>query len=74
MLATIKDWEIPEKEYCSDHNIITFDLNFAYDKAQIYIFLGTRYILKGQHTEIYKNLLQQISKNFKIENNERNTK
>jgi len=64
MLTAIKDWEILE-ESCSDHNLITFNLNFAKDKAQIYNFLRTRYIIKGQqHTEFHKNLLHLISKNF----------
>jgi hypothetical protein len=53
---------------------ITFNLHLAYDKAQIYNFLGTLYIIKGQqHTEFHKNLLQQISNNFQIKN-ERNIK
>jgi hypothetical protein len=75
MRAAIKDWEISEEESCSDHNIIKFNLNFACDKAQIHNFLGTRYIIKEQqHTEFCKNLHQSISKNFQIDNNERNTK
>jgi len=53
--------------------IITFNVNVANNKAQIHNFLGTRYIVKGQHTEFHKNLLPLISKNFLIENNGRNT-
>jgi len=75
VLVAIKDWEISEEESCSDHNLITFNLNFANNKVQIHNFLGTRYIIKGQqHTEFHKNLLQLISKNFQIENNEGNAK
>jgi hypothetical protein len=75
MLAAIKDWEISEEESCSDHNIIKFNINFSYNTAQIYNFLGARYIIKEQqHTEFHKNLTQLISKNFQIENNEGNTK
>jgi len=55
VLEAIKDWEISEEESCSDHNLITFNLNFAKDKVQIHNFLGTRYIIKGQqHTEFHK--------------------
>ena len=58
MLAAIKDWEVSEEESCSYHNLVTFKLNYANDKAQIYNFLGTCYIIKGQqHTEFHKNLL-----------------
>jgi hypothetical protein len=70
MLSAIKEWEISEGESYSDHNIIKFNLNFVYEKAQTYNFLGRRYIIKEQqHTEFYKNLLQLISKNFHVENN-----
>jgi hypothetical protein len=34
MLATIKNWEISEDESCSDRKIITFNLNFAYNKSE----------------------------------------
>ena len=33
MLAAIKEWEILEEESWSDHNLTTFNLNFAKDKA-----------------------------------------
>jgi hypothetical protein len=60
MLAAVRDWEISEEECCSDH-IIKFNLNFTNDKAQLYNFLGTRYIIKEQqHMEFHKNLLQLI--------------
>jgi hypothetical protein len=48
MLAAVTDWKISEEENCSYHNIIKFNLNFTNDKAQIYNFLGTRYIIKEQ--------------------------
>jgi hypothetical protein len=55
MQAAMKDWEISEEESCSDHNIVKFNLNFAHDKAKIYNFLGTRYIInEQQHTEFNK--------------------
>ena len=73
VLAAITDWDISEEGSCSDHNLIKFNLNFANDKAQTYNFLGTRYVIKGQHTAFYKNFLQLISKNFQTENNEENT-
>ena len=58
MLAAIEAWKISEEESCSDHNIIKFNLNFAYDKAQIYNFLGTWYIIKERkHTEFHKKKL-----------------
>jgi len=72
-LSATKNWEIPEHYSCSYHNLITFNVNVANNKAKIYILLGTRYIIKGQHNEFNKNLLQLISKSFKIENNEGNT-
>ena len=59
-LAAIKGWEISEEESCSEHNIIKFNINFTNNKAQKYNFLGTRYIIKEQHTEFRKNLLQLI--------------
>ena len=63
MLAAIKNWEMPEEESCSDHNIVTFNINFA-NKAQIHTNQGTRYIIKErQHTEFHKNLLHLMSKN-----------
>jgi hypothetical protein len=76
MLAAIKDWDISEEESCSDHNIIKFNLNFTINnKEQKYVFSGTRYIMKEQqHTEFCKKLLQLISENFQIENDEGNTK
>jgi len=53
---------------------IKFNINFACNTAQIYNFLGARYIIKEQqHTEFHKNVTQLISKNFQIENNEGNT-
>jgi len=72
-LSAIKNWEIPEHYSCSYHNLITFNVNVANNKTTIYIFLGTRYIIKGQHNEFHKSLLLLISKSFKIENNEGNT-
>jgi len=76
MLAAIKDWEISEEESCSDHNIIKFNLNFTINnKEQKYVFSGRRYTMKEQqHTEFCKKLLQLISENFQIENDEGNTK
>jgi D-hexose-6-phosphate mutarotase len=73
MLAKIKDWEISEEESCSEHNIIKFNLNTANDKAQLHDVQGIRYIIKEhQHIEFQSKLLQSISKNFQIENDERN--
>ena len=46
MLDAIKDWEISEEESCSDHNIIKFNINFACNTAQIYNYLGARYVIK----------------------------
>jgi hypothetical protein len=76
MLAAIKDWEISEEESCSDHNIIKFNLRFTTNnKEQKYIFSGKRYIIKEQqYTEFCNKLLQLISENFQIENDEGNTK
>ena len=75
MLAAIKNWEISEEESCSDHNIMAFNLNFASEKAQIYTFQGTRYIIKErEQTEFYKNLLRLMSANFHIENDKGNSK
>jgi hypothetical protein len=55
MLAAIRDWEVSEEESCSDRNIINFNLNFTNDKAKIYSFLGTRYMVKEQqHTDFKK--------------------
>jgi hypothetical protein len=55
MLAAIKDWERSEEESCSNDNVIKFNLNFACNTAQIYNFLGARYIIKEQqHTEFHK--------------------
>jgi len=70
VLASIKGCEISEEESSSDNKNIRLNLNLAYKKAQIYNFLGTLYITKGQHTEFHKNLLQQISKNFKLKTRE----
>jgi hypothetical protein len=57
MLAAIKDWEILEEESCSDHNIIKFNLSFTTNnKEQKYIYSGTRYIMKEQHTELCKKI------------------
>jgi hypothetical protein len=64
--SAIKNWEIPEHYSCSYHNLITFNVNVANNKAKIYISLGTRYIIKWQHNEFHKNLLQVISKVFKL--------
>jgi hypothetical protein len=67
MLAAIKDWEISEEESCSDQNNIKFNLNFTTNnKEQKYVFSGTRYIMKEQHTEFCNKLLQLISENFSI--------
>jgi hypothetical protein len=74
MLATIKGCEISEEESCWEYKNITFNLNLACNKAQIYKFLGTLYIIKGQHTEFHKNVLQRISKKFHIKNYEGNFK
>jgi len=75
MLAAIKDWEISEEESCLLHNIIKFNLNFTTNsKEQKYKFLGTRHIMKEQHTEFCKKIFQLISENFQIENDEGNTK
>ena len=49
MLAAIKDWEISEEESCSDHNIIKCSINFSYNTAQIYNFLGERYIINNNN-------------------------
>jgi len=75
ILAAVKEWEILEEDSCSDRNVILFNLNFTNDKAQIFNFQGKQKIIKGQqHTDFHKNILQLISTNFQIENNERNTK
>ena len=60
VLASIKGCEISEEESSSDNKNIRLNLNLAYKKAQIYNFLGTLYITKGQHTEFHRNLFQQI--------------
>jgi hypothetical protein len=75
MLASVKDWEIPEEESCSDHDIIKYNLNFAYNKTRMYHFLGTRYVIKEQqHTDFHKILLTPGDFNeFSNENNEGNT-
>jgi hypothetical protein len=76
MAAAIKDWEISEEESCSGHNIIKFNLNCTTNnKEEKYVFSGTRYIMKEQkHTIFGKEIIQLISENFQIENDEGNTK
>ena len=39
IFAAIKDWEILEEECCSDHNLISFNLNFANEKQKYAISL-----------------------------------
>lgn len=76
ILADIKDWEISEEESCSDHSIIKFTLNFTTNsKERRYICQGKRYIMKEhQHAEFCNTLHQLISENYKITNEEANTK
>ena len=53
-LSATKNREIPEHYSCSYHNLITFNVNVANNKAKIYILLGTRYKMKGQNNEFHK--------------------
>jgi hypothetical protein len=76
ILAAIKDWEISKEESCLEHNIIKCNLRFTTNnKERKYIFSGTRYIMtEQQHKKKKKKLIQLISENFQIENDQGNTK
>jgi len=70
MLADVIGWEIAYEESASDHNILTFSINFEADKFNGGNSPKLMYTIKEQqHKEFYRNLFHIISKNFQIENN-----
>jgi hypothetical protein len=54
MLAAIKDWMIMERESCSDHNILQYNLIFNPNELH-YNSQGPRFIIKEEHTDFQRN-------------------
>jgi len=74
ILADIKNWDIPEKESASDHNIIKFSIRLDKHNTQENHYAEQRYRIK-EHllTKFNEKLHSNIAKAFQLEDKERNT-